>query len=51
MVHIIAVHFKVDVIAAEIEISRILHSFGDDFAHIVKRVGVVDVTLDGRAHV
>ena len=45
MVHEIAVHFKVDVIAAEKVIPRVFHPVSDNVAHIVKRIGIVDVPL------
>ena len=43
MVHVIAVHLKKDIIAAEVKISRVFHPLGDRVAHIVKRIGIVDV--------
>ena len=43
MVHEIAVHLKIDVVTVEIIIPRVFHPFGDDIAHIVKGIGIVDV--------
>ena len=45
MVHEIAVHLKEDVIAAEIEVSRVFHPLGDGFAYAVERIGIVDVSF------
>ena len=43
MVHEVAVHLIEDVVATEKEITRVLHSLGDDFAFFVEFKGIVDV--------
>ena len=47
MVHEVAVHLKIDVIAIKEEIPRVFHPIRDDFALVVKGIGIVDVTFFG----